>query len=120
MRAEVGGIDLLFVLTPRSLLLDLAGPAEAFRLTNQHLQRAGQAPCFRLRFTGARHELASSVGLGVNGLETFPDTWYSPTWVVVIGQPSEALIAPDRATLSTARAGHLQGSPRDAVHSSPG
>jgi transcriptional regulator GlxA family with amidase domain len=101
--ADDGVIDVLFVLTPRSLLLDLAGPAEAFRLTNQHLKRAGKPPRFRLRFTGARRELDSSVGLSLAGLEVFPKDWPTPTWVVLVGQPSEVLDAPDRASIDTAQ-----------------
>ena len=34
-------IDVLFLVLPDSLLLDLAGPAEAFRLANQQLRHAG-------------------------------------------------------------------------------
>ena len=45
-------IDVLFVIAPHSLLLDIAGPAEAFRLANQHRERRGQPPRFRLRFAG--------------------------------------------------------------------
>ena len=43
-------IDVLFVIVPHSLLLDIAGPAEAFRLANQHRGRRGLPPRFRLRF----------------------------------------------------------------------
>jgi hypothetical protein len=35
-------IDILFVIAPHSLLLDIAGPAEAFRLANLH--RAAASP----------------------------------------------------------------------------
>ena len=42
-------VDVLFVVLPDTLLLDLAGPAEAFRLANQALQRQGKAPLWRLR-----------------------------------------------------------------------
>lgn len=96
-------IGVLFVLTPRSLLLDLAGPAEALRLANQHLKRAGRPPRFRLRYTGACAELDSSVGLAVSGLEPLRGEWRGPTWVVLVGQPSEVLVAPDRATLDTVK-----------------
>jgi len=37
-------IDILFVIVPHSLLLDIAGPAEAFRLANQHREARGQSP----------------------------------------------------------------------------
>lgn len=102
MPSEQPLIDVLFVLTPRSLLLDLAGPAEAFRLSNQHLKRAGKPARFRLRFTGARSELDSSVGLSLCGLEPYPTTWPAPTWVVLLGQPSEILRNHDHTLTDTA------------------
>ena len=37
-------IDVLFVIAPHSLLLDIAGPAEAFRLANQHREVRGLPP----------------------------------------------------------------------------
>ena len=52
-------IDLLFVIAPHSLLLDIAGPAEAFRLANLHRERRGQPPRFRLRFAGPRRTLST-------------------------------------------------------------
>jgi len=52
MIARADLIDCLFVIAPQSLLLDIAGPAEAFRLANLHRERRGQAPRFRLRFAG--------------------------------------------------------------------
>ncbi|HEY8706843.1 MAG TPA: AraC family transcriptional regulator, partial [Burkholderiaceae bacterium] len=81
-------------MAPRSLLLDIAGPAEAFRLSNQHLQRRGEAPRFRLRFAGALAQCESSVGLCVADLEPLPTTLPSPTWVVLVGQPNDVLAKP--------------------------
>ena len=52
MIARAHLIDLLFVIAPHSLLLDIAGPAEAFRLANLHRDARGQPPRFRLRFAG--------------------------------------------------------------------
>jgi transcriptional regulator GlxA family with amidase domain len=95
-------IDVLFVVTPHSLLLDIAGPAEAFRLSNQHLSRSGGEPRFRLRFTGARARLESSVGLAMADLEPFPVALPAPTWVVLVGQPSAVLAKPDADTRATA------------------
>ncbi|HNB44179.1 MAG TPA: AraC family transcriptional regulator, partial [Burkholderiaceae bacterium] len=45
-------VDVCFVVLPETLLLDLAGPAEAFRLANQALARQGRAPLWRLRHVG--------------------------------------------------------------------
>ncbi len=80
-------IDVLFVVLPDTLLLDLAGPAEAFRLANQHLRRSGRAEMFRLRHAGPLQEVPSSVGLVLAGLEPLPTSLRSPTWVVLLGRP---------------------------------
>jgi len=96
-------IDVLFVVPPRALLLDVAGPAEAFRLANQHRIDRGEPPRFTLRYTGPRAEAASSVGLTLAALEPLPDTLAAPTWLVLVGQPSATLAHPERATQETAR-----------------
>ena len=56
-------IDVLFVIVPQSLLLDIAGPAEAFRLANLHREARGLPPRFHLRFAGPSPTLPTSVGL---------------------------------------------------------
>ncbi len=81
-------IDLLFVIAPHSLLLDIAGSAEAFRLANLHRDRRGLPPRFRLRFTGPAATAPTSVGLTLVDLEPFPQALSVPTWVVLVGQPS--------------------------------
>src|SRR5512140_663698 len=50
--APTATIDILFVIAPHSLLLDVAGPAEAFRLANLHREARGLPPRYRLRFAG--------------------------------------------------------------------
>src|SRR5262249_50679056 len=84
-------IDVLFVIVPHSLLLDIAGPAEAFRLANQHRGRRGLPPRFRLRFAAPNPTQDTSVGLSIAGLEPLPAKLDAMTWVVVVGQPSEHL-----------------------------
>jgi transcriptional regulator GlxA family with amidase domain len=94
-------IDLLFVITPHSLLLDIAGPAEAFRLANLHRTRRGLGPRFRLRFASHVSPMVTSVGLPLAELEKLPQTLDLPTWVVLVGQPSarvSELTAPILAT----------------------
>ena len=81
-------IDVLFVISPHSLLLDIAGPAEAFRLANLHRTLLRQPPHFRLRFAGASATLRTSVGLALADLEPLPARLDSPTWVVLVGQPN--------------------------------
>ena len=65
-------IDVLFVIVPHSLLLDIAGPAEAFRLANQHREARGLPPRFRLRFAGPVTTLPTSVGLALADLVPLP------------------------------------------------
>jgi transcriptional regulator GlxA family with amidase domain len=81
-------IDLLFVIAPHSLLLDIAGPAEAFRLANLHRQRRGLPPRFRLRYAGPVATPATSVGLQLADLEPLPERLGATTWVVLVGQPA--------------------------------
>jgi transcriptional regulator GlxA family with amidase domain len=88
MIARADLIDVLFVIVPHSLLLDIAGPAEAFRLANQHRELRGLSPRFRLRFVGPVETLPTSVGLALAELEPLPAQLSGPTWVVVTGQPT--------------------------------
>ena len=91
MIARANLIDVLFVIVPHSLLQDVAGPAEAFRLANQHREARGLAPRFRLRYSGPVATLPTSVGLSLTGLIPLPQKLDAPTWVVVVGQPTEYL-----------------------------
>ena len=79
-------IDVFFVILPNSLLLDLAGPAEAFRIANQESKEKK----FRLRFVGPEPESESSVGATLSRIEALPkafDTTVLATWVVLLGRP---------------------------------
>jgi len=88
MNAPAPLIDLLFVITPHSLLLDIAGPAEAFRLANLHRVRRGLEPYFRLRFASHAPKALTSVGLLIGDLEPLPQSLSASTWVLLVGQPS--------------------------------
>jgi transcriptional regulator GlxA family with amidase domain len=59
--------DVVFVLLPRVVLLDVAGPADAFRNASQKVPDA-----YRLRFVAPTASVPSSVGLGLAGLEPLP------------------------------------------------
>lgn len=96
-------IDVLFVIVPHSLLLDIAGPAEAFRLANQHRERHGLPPRFRLRFAAPNQMQETSVGLSIAGMEPLPQELCATTWVVVVGQPTEHLGAATPAVTAAAR-----------------
>jgi transcriptional regulator GlxA family with amidase domain len=83
-------IEVLFVLMPQSLVLDWAGPAEAFRLANQSLARMHEPPAFRLRFVGPDETTQSSVGACISAIEPLPVEFAATSWVVLIGKPDEA------------------------------
>ncbi len=80
--------DIAFVLLPGTLLLDLAGPAEAFRLANQRLLQRGLPAAYRLRYLAALPSMSSSVGLTLSDLEPLPATLPDGATVVLLGQPS--------------------------------
>lgn len=100
-RAEL--IDVLFIIVPHSLLLDIAGPAEAFRLANQHREARGQSPRFRLRFAGPVAAMPTSVGLALAELAPLPQRLSTSTWVVVVGQPTIHVRQVTPAIAATAR-----------------
>jgi transcriptional regulator GlxA family with amidase domain len=83
-------VDVLFLVLPDTLLLDLAGPAEALRLANQQLARRSMPPMFRLRYVGPERNASTSVGLTLSGLEPLPDRLPPRSWVVLLGRPGEA------------------------------
>src|SRR5262245_53401254 len=72
MNSRKTPIELLFVVAPHSLLLDIAGPAEAFRLANLALADRKQPPRFSLRFAGPASNAVTSVGLPLTTLEPLP------------------------------------------------
>ena len=80
-------IDVLFLVLPETLLLDLVGPAEALRLANQQLAARGQAPAFRLRYISAQSQASTSIGLQLADLEPLPATLPPGAWVVLLGRP---------------------------------
>jgi transcriptional regulator GlxA family with amidase domain len=102
MIARAHLIDLLFVIAPHSLLLDIAGPAEAFRLANLHRERRGLPPRFLLRFAGPVATLPTSVGLQLVDLVPLPERLSTPTWVVLVGQPAAHVSKATPAILATA------------------
>ncbi|MFL6696540.1 MAG: GlxA family transcriptional regulator [Vitreoscilla sp.] len=80
-------IDILFLVLPETLLLDLAGPAEAFRLANQQLAAHGRPPAFALHYVSAQPEASTSIGLQLTGLAPLPDSLPPGAWVVLLGRP---------------------------------
>ena len=80
-------IEVLFLVMPETLLLDLAGPAEVFRLANQQLAARGRPPAFGLRFVSAQSEASTSIGLQLANLEPLPTALPPGAWVVLLGRP---------------------------------
>jgi transcriptional regulator GlxA family with amidase domain len=80
--------EVLFVVLPRLVLLDLAGPADAFR--NAEAQCPGS---YRLRFVGAQPSLRAAVGLTLADLEPLPAR-LAPGSIVVLTGISAARIDP--------------------------
>jgi transcriptional regulator GlxA family with amidase domain len=80
-------IDVLFLVLPETLLLDLVGPAEAFRLANQQLAGRGRPPAFALRYISATPEVSTSIGLSLANLEPLPTALPPGAWVVLLGRP---------------------------------
>ena len=59
--------EVFFALVPQVVLLDVAGPAEAFRIANQ------KAPgSYRLRFVAPRKSVRAAIGLSLSPLEALP------------------------------------------------
>ena len=78
--------DVVFVLLPRIVLLDLAGPADAFR--NAELRLPGS---YRLRFVAPQPTLPAAVGLQFSGLEPLPERLAPETILVLIGISGTAI-----------------------------
>jgi transcriptional regulator GlxA family with amidase domain len=80
-------IDVLFLVLPDTLLLDLVGPAETLRLANQQLAARGRPPAFNLRYVCAQAQATTSIGLQIANLEPLPETLPPGAWVVLLGRP---------------------------------
>jgi transcriptional regulator GlxA family with amidase domain len=65
--AAPGTTEVVFVLLPNVVLLDLAGPADAFRNANNRVPGS-----YRLHFAAPTPEISASVGLTFSGLEPLP------------------------------------------------
>lgn len=70
-------IPVFFLLLPGSLVLDWAGPAEAFRIAGR----------FDLHFIGPTRSPRTSVGIAVTGVEPLPASLPAGSWVVLVGMP---------------------------------
>jgi transcriptional regulator GlxA family with amidase domain len=100
--------EVVFVLLPGVVLLDVAGPADAFR------NAASRIPgSYRLRFIAPQPDLAASVGLNLSGLEPLPDR-LAPGTILVLTGVSGAVIDP-QAPATRCVIDWLRGSARPAL-----
>ena len=90
---EVPAREVLFVLLPEVVLLDLAGPADAFR------NAASRTPgSYRLRFAAPQRSLASAGGLQLSGLAPLPARLTPDTILVLTGVSGDCIDVRSSAT----------------------
>jgi len=82
--------SVIVVVPPRLLLLDIAGPIEILRKVN-HLHDAMR---FDIRYVGPSARTASSIGLGLCGIEGLPDDLPERALVVLPGNVTTVLGQP--------------------------
>ncbi len=76
-------VDVWFVLPPDLLLLDFAGPAEAFRIA------AARGGGFRLRVAAVDAQLSTSIGVTLGNIESLPTSIDRDALLVVCGATNE-------------------------------
>jgi transcriptional regulator GlxA family with amidase domain len=99
--------EVLFVLLPNVVLLDVAGPAEAFR--NAEAKAPGS---YRLRFAAPQPSLAAATGLTLAALEPLPAQLPPQTLVILTGIAGAALDAHEpaaRRAIAWLRSGAADG-----------
>jgi len=78
--------DVVFALLPRVVLLDVAGPADAFRNANTKV-----ANSYRLRFVAPKPSVAAAIGLELGNLEPLPARLPDGAIVVLTGVAGESV-----------------------------
>lgn len=90
-----------FVLPPQTLLLDLAGPAEALWMANRFQKDVH----FQLHYVGPTSRVESSIGLRMCGIEKLPAKLPASAMIVVAGAADAAPKQPRRVGV---RARHVR------------
>jgi transcriptional regulator GlxA family with amidase domain len=80
-------VPVFVVVPPRALLLDIAGPMEVLRKAN--LDQA--AVQFTVAYVGPSTDIASSIGLGLAGIEPLPEDLPHDALVLISGSADEPL-----------------------------
>jgi transcriptional regulator GlxA family with amidase domain len=78
--------EVVFALLPRVVLLDVAGPADAFRNANTKV-----ANSYRLRFVAPKQSVAAAIGLELGNLEALPAQLPDGAIVVLTGVAGESM-----------------------------
>ena len=90
---EVRPREVVFVILPELVLLDLAGPADAFRNAARRVPGS-----YRLRFAAPQSSLASAGGLNFSGLEPLPARLAADSILVLTGIAGERIESREPAT----------------------
>jgi transcriptional regulator GlxA family with amidase domain len=97
-RGDVRTREVVFVLLPNLVLLDLAGPADAFR------NAASRVPgSYRLHFVAPQSEVLAAGGLKFSNLAPLPTHFAPDTILVLIGCALDAVDPHDPATAQVIR-----------------
>lgn len=84
---SVQQIPVYVVLQPRTLLLDVAGPLEVLRKTNQEQSRI----CFDVHYVGPAASVLSSIGINLSAIEPLPRTLPPNAMVALAGNVDEVM-----------------------------
>jgi transcriptional regulator GlxA family with amidase domain len=85
--------EVVFALLPRVVLLDVAGPADAFRNANTKLPDS-----YRLRFVAPRPSVPAGIGLELGNLEPLPASLPDGAMIVLTGIAGDSLRLDDPDT----------------------
>jgi transcriptional regulator GlxA family with amidase domain len=91
--AECRVKEVYFVVLPSLVLLDLAGPAEAFRLASRKVPES-----YRLHFIAPVRTVQAAVGLQLSALEPLPSKLSDDAIVLLTGVSGESVDLSDPAT----------------------
>jgi transcriptional regulator GlxA family with amidase domain len=87
LHKSIERVPVYVVLPPRTLLLDVAGPLEVLRKTNQ-LQSAVR---FEVKYIGPVRSICSSVGIHLSAIDPLPPTLPSNAIVVLSGDVDQVM-----------------------------
>ena len=90
--------EVIFALLPRAVLLDVAGPAEAFRIANDFVPGS-----FSLCFAGSTRTIESAIGLQLAALRPLPREVPDGALIVVTGVSGRALDLKSAAVIQLSR-----------------